>query len=754
MRLPWRWLPWKFVIRRLARAHGVLDPLSLVSQIFKLAQPSEVAAPMELVRGWVVFHARGLLNTRAIQSNLDWIWPYWVQRQFDPGDTSFLPRAFSITHVNLTHRNWTAVGLPDCVLYPIVDPRGLVTPFFDGWSLDGWVFDDTDQWLLPPKAKQATQNLVYDDRAMAVETLVENAGMSLRSTVDVILENNDPVCRLRYLIRTDRRARFALALRPCNPEGVSIVRSVSMSSDKKKWSVNDVSCIRFDTAPSRHLTSTYQQGDVYRRLLYGKEQRKAVCKAGLASAAAVYDVKPGVPKEVEVRISLLDEPELGAAFPTRRRSPDWSEALRKACKLDVPDQRIRFLFDAAVRSIILHAPLEIYPGPYTYKRFWFRDAVMILNAMISLGLHDRCERTLEFFPERQNHAGFFHSQEGEWDSNGQVMWIFRRFCDAADRPCRPEWLKSLIEAARWIKRKRTSAAGDHLHAGLLPAGFSAEHLGNNDYYYWDDFWSVAGLRETAVLCDRRGDYSSARALRAEAVHLMRCIEKSLERSRSLRNCDALPASPYRRMDAGAVGSIVAGYPLQLLSPQDSRLKNTVEFLMKECFFQGAFFQDMVHSGINAYLSLHCAQVLLRAGDPRSLEILTKTAELASPTGQWPEAIHPRTLGGCMGDGQHIWAAAEWIMMLKHLFVREEGEGLVLLQGIPAEWTLPGQTCEIGPVYTDFGPLTIRLQAESRALKVSWEPGGHLRQPTMDFRPPGWESVRVTDPDTRELTFSR
>ena len=38
-------------------------------------------------------------------------------------------------------------------------------------------------------------------------------------------------------------------------------------------------------------------------------------------------------------------------------------------------------------------------------------------------------------------------------------------------------------------------------------------------------------------------------------------------------------------------------------------------------------------------------------DPRYLELMDTVASLASPTGQWPEAIHPRTLGGCMGDGQ-------------------------------------------------------------------------------------------------------
>ena len=127
-----KWLPWKFIVSRLAKSGGFLDPVSVLSHVQRFSQPSEVMAPMELLRAGMVFHARGLMNSRAIQQNLDWIWPYWVERQFNPEDISFIPRAFSLTHVNLTHRNWTAVGLPDFPELPIVDPRGLTTPFFDG----------------------------------------------------------------------------------------------------------------------------------------------------------------------------------------------------------------------------------------------------------------------------------------------------------------------------------------------------------------------------------------------------------------------------------------------------------------------------------------------------------------------------------------------------------------------------------------------------------------------------------------------
>ncbi|MEJ2475526.1 MAG: hypothetical protein P8Y74_16805 [Desulfobacterales bacterium] len=114
----YNWLPWKYILRRVAKTGGFVDPVALLAQFNKFAQPSEVAAPVELLRAGMIFHARGLINARTIQGNLDWVWPFWVKKQFDPLDKAFVPRSFALTHVNLTNRNWTAVGMPDCAAYP------------------------------------------------------------------------------------------------------------------------------------------------------------------------------------------------------------------------------------------------------------------------------------------------------------------------------------------------------------------------------------------------------------------------------------------------------------------------------------------------------------------------------------------------------------------------------------------------------------------------------------------------------------
>jgi len=169
------WIPWRYLVRRWAKARGFLDPVLLLAHVSKFSQKSEVLAPLELLRTGVLLQARGLINSQAIQHNLDWVWPYWVVRQFDPKDNSFVPRAFDFTHINITHRNWTAVGLPDFGELPIVDPRGLVTPFLDGWSVDAWVVDERGHELIPSRLLEAGQSLAFHEAAdkLSVETLME-----------------------------------------------------------------------------------------------------------------------------------------------------------------------------------------------------------------------------------------------------------------------------------------------------------------------------------------------------------------------------------------------------------------------------------------------------------------------------------------------------------------------------------------------------------------------------------------------------
>lgn len=728
-----KWLPWKLVVRYTARAHGFLDPIALLGRLHHFAQPSEINEPIELLRAGVVLHARGFINSRVIQHNLDWVWPFWVEKQFDPEDNAFIPRAFSLTHINLTHRNWTAIGIPDCEEFPIVDPRGLLTPFLDQWSLDSWIITKDGRSLLPSRSSsRCRRHFLSFEHGLGVTTIIKDNDLFLSLHAHVESKDGRACCRLQIEAHSDSGGWVAVALRPYNPEGVSFINEIALAKNRKSWRIDGHPAVRFSDVVNHHQVSRYRDGDVFLKLHDLKDTMTTRCSVGMATAAALFDLSPSQNRKITVDIPLEQK-----MTPASR--PSWPEALAGRCKLQIPDSRFQFLYEAAQRTLILHSPGDVYPGPYTYKRFWFRDAAFIIHGLLCSGFFERAERAIDLFPGRQK-AGYFHSQEGEWDANGEVLWIMQRFCELSNKPPKNSWKKAILKGGRWICEKRLKKEHDSLHAGLMPSGFSAEHLGPNDYYYWDDFWSIAGLQAAAKLMDTFGDNQAAALFRQESNDFSGDVDISLQKVVERISRPAIPASPYRRLDAGAIGSLAVGYPLNLWSPDDHRLLDTADFLIDNCFVYGGFFQDMIHSGINAYLTLHIAQVLLRAGDSRYFQLMEAVARLASPTGQWPEAIHPRTLGGCMGDGQHVWAAAEWILMVRNCFVREEDNQLIMASGIPLSWLHSRGEDEhklsFGPASTTFGMVSISITVKSassgdkKKIVVSWHGEWYGQQPQI------------------------
>jgi hypothetical protein len=714
-----RWFPVRYFLSKIAKSQGFLDPMLLTSKLQKLAEPSEVSEPIELLRAGAIFHARGLVNAKVLQQNLDWVWPYWVQRQFNPYDKSFLPRAFSITHVNLTHRNWTAVGVPGIDHYPIIDPRGMITPLFDGCSVD-FLLDDGTQKIIPPKEKSATQSLDVEDN-LYVQTDFKKQELSLSTLVYVKLEDDTPICKVKIKGKCKDKATLSVLIRPVNPEGISFIHSLKV--DENKVSVDNNDFLTLSKNPDNKTLLNYREGDS--ALQQKMDDRNEIkCDIGLANMSLRYNFDTEIDLELEIPLAKSESFFMEKAKEflkiDQHDFKDWSEFTKGMSTLTTSDKKIDYLFKAAAKNTLLMSPKEVFPGPYTYRRFWFRDAVFILNSIISLNMLTKAREILDEFPKKQRGDGYFLSQEGEWDSNGQVLWIYYRYYEVAKESPTEEDLKAIVKGANWIIKKRNKKDNSST-SGLMPAGFSAEHFGVNDNYYWDSMFSAYGLLCAGEILKKHNyNQEDGKLFIKEGQMLKDAIETSIDKRKELTN-GAISTSPHRRMDSAAVGSLSGLYPLDLFENEDKRFVKTAQYLRDNCFFEGGFFQDMIHSGINAYLSLHVAQVFLKAGYREEfIKILEKVKELASPTGQWPEAIHPITKGGCMGDGEHIWATAEWIMAIKNAFVIEEKNKVILFRGVPKSWLIENKKISIDNIATGFGVVNLEATLKDGEIEVKIE----------------------------------
>src|SRR3954470_584577 len=245
----------------LRRAMGRLrisdDIVRHLSTFQRLGETVEVQLPTEVVPIGARTVFRALRTRAAAQLGPDWIWPYWLERQLDPRSPAFIPRGHLPFLANMTQRNWTMVGNVGSPWEAIVDPRGLVTPWFDGWSLDWWIGAD-DRWHLPSREVAVRQRLVDD--MPVVETAMR---VPTGDAVQRVYAVNDAGGEL-VIVEIENRSKLpfavALSVRPCNPEGLAVVERIGLH-DGTTVTVDGRVAMLLPKRPSRVAASVFHAGD-------------------------------------------------------------------------------------------------------------------------------------------------------------------------------------------------------------------------------------------------------------------------------------------------------------------------------------------------------------------------------------------------------------------------------------------------------------------------------------------------------------
>jgi hypothetical protein len=740
----------KYILQYLRRYYRVEQGLEYVEALRHLNKPSEVTVPNELIPAGVLMQLRGLMNLHVLSLHSDWVWPYWMERQSSPHSESFIPRAMSATYINLTHRDWTGVGYVDGQREAVVDPRGLVTPWENGWSLDTWLFDG-QHFLFPSHLDSSHVRQWRADGLPWVFTELRfpNAQLLLE-TYPIRVEGND-FGVLQALVRNPREEEWfdggiAFSLRPANPEGISLIRELAYNS-KGFWLVEKNLAVILGQVPSKWCASNSERGDAAHLLLKQRDNsHTAHCAAGLCTGVTLHPARlaPGQAQTFFAIMPLEPIPPrlvtfefFSSAHMAKHKSharQAWQNRMQEGMRLTLPDETLNACFEAnRATLLLLHDGANITAGPFTYHRHWFRDAAFMLSALQKLGYHKLCQRVLATYPARQWKNGYFCAQKGEWDSNGEAIWSMMEYYRLTrDDRFLTEVYPAIKRGALWIERKRHDVTiTKKKPRGLMPAGFSAEHLGPNDFYYWDNFWSLRGLWDASEAASILGQRADADLFRTYARNYEKDLLDSVHMELEHNPAQVLPAAPGRPPDAGMIGNICAAYPLALFDIRSTPwLQRTVRFIRDHLFHGDGFYQEMIHSGVNSYLTLQMAQCLLLMGDAGAFDLINYMLKLGSPTFCWPEAIHPRTRGGCMGDGHHGWAAAEWVLLLRSLlFVEKFGE-LHVTPCIPVEWLHAGAKMEARHAPTYFGPVDLEINVSENAvtLRVTpnwWEAPEHI-----------------------------
>lgn len=654
----------RFFLRRLGVPHDATD---MLRSAMKLGNPTKTDWPAETLPMNSRLFASGFWNYSFFQFNRKFLPPLWAEEQYNPASASFLPRSHNILSMNQTHRNWVGIGFPGRTLEASVDMAGGIMIFPGSYTLEFATLENGR--LVRPQEKstevrlllKSSDRIVCQWRGLTIEYSATEHGITMKAS------GNQPLL---------------VSLRPFNVEGPALVYKLHYT-EKKQHLTGDADLL-FDKAPDHVLVSDWKNGDALRRIVpqvrrLGSQKKShthahdARDNIGLTTAA-FYFATAG-----RCSLSVTDHQHdpLPAVLRGKTAREITDEYFGQTIRAELPKDYSDWLSHARSHLIALWDFNSIKPGSYTYHHFWIRDAVIMMYALLLLGAKKAVRPIIERFTEMVKPSGLFESQTGEWDANGQALWILAQYVRFThDTSILVRMRKQITRMVGWIEK-----ASDQ-HGGVLPPGFSAEHLGPADWYLWDNLWALGGLKAIAAHLKPLG-------LSERAEKIFTKLSGAMQRY--LNHYSYLPAALGRGKDAGMIGSIAAAYPLQLHEFCDNRLLRTLDLIRENYFFQGCFFQENIHSGLNPYLTLQMAESYLQIGRTRQARLILRSIrQRAQKAYTFPEAIHVRTGGGCMGDGFHGWASAESIIMIRNLMVREvtltDGtEGLIWLSGYRDKW---------------------------------------------------------------------
>ncbi|QGG94746.1 hypothetical protein [Actinomarinicola tropica] len=635
--------------------------------------------------------ASDALARRLAERAGDWVLPFWLERQTDPGGPDATPAVERVA--NVTHRERIPVGTLGSAHVATVDPRGLVTPHPGGWSLDWWVGAD-DRWHVPCREVAVRQSRL--EGAPVVETAMRVPGGDV---VHRAWAFNDAAVGDVLAVEVENATRvpvaLALSVRPYGPDGAVAVGSIEVREDRL---LVDGRLAAWLPRPAARLAGgSWSDGDAAQVVLAGDApaatQLTVRCDDGLAQVAMVVPLA----HTATVRLLLpLDVVDPSGPGPTAVPPPDavargWRTHADRGTRVEIPDAEVAATFAAARADLLLASTGRSLSAPAGT-----RTTATVVRALDRCGLHDEADAIVASLPDGQGPGGRLGGADPDPTATGAALaaagWHWQLGRDDA-----------LLDAVAG----QVAAGAHHRPASGRFGRRSADQPDPAT-----TAWLALGSRLAAVALDGVGQADAAAEIRRRAADL---------------TVDAATLPVADAVVLAALGA-VDGPPsaTDVLDVHD-----------------GAVVARTFGAALSPELTARRAQVALRRGDRAAREHLRWLVDAAGPRRGWPELVHPRSGGGAAGAGWSVGATAAVVDLVLDLFAVAVDDGLLLCPVLPDAWL--GAGFEVHGLPTDHGRLSYAVRWHGERPALLWELERHadgpvtLRSPGLD---PDWSTTEV------------
>jgi hypothetical protein len=398
---------------------------------------------------------------------------------------------------------------------------------------------------------------------------------------------------------------------------------------------------------------------------------------------------------------------------------NWEQIVDSGMKISVPEEKVNdtfrasLVYDLLARDKVGDDYIQSV-NQLHYHAFWLRDASDIVNMYDLTGYSQIASEDLTYFPRFQQPDGQFLSQQGQYDAQGQVLWVYgQHYLMTHDLAFARSVFPSVERAVAWLDKVRAS---DPLH--LIPPSDVKDNEYVDGHITGYNLLALGGLKNAALLADAVGEPAKAAAYRADYDAFHKDFVKALSRCTQLDG-GYIPPSLDGTCGGQDWGNLMGTYPEHIFPADDPLITATLKKVQSKyqegltTYGDGRYLHD--------YLMMKNTLTEIVRGEQQQpvKDLYALLVHTSSTHAGFEFAIRPwgnRDFADNLTP--HGWFAAEFRITLRDMMVREDEGQLHLLTVMSPAWMGAGKEIRVERAPTEFGQVGFTLtQPDDHSAKI-------------------------------------
>ena len=647
-------------------------------------------------------------------------------------------KALSASFENNRYRNWSLLGGPGARHFAIADSRGLLTANENCGSIDIWI-SGGDEIIFPALTEKDGPRLrLISTEDQMYEWRTDVGPVEIRRLVYHVTRDDGEYVYNEIAVRNlgleDASATVHVVIRPMSPLGFEPIETIEYG--RGSVSVNSTAAVMFDALPDSVVMARANDEDLLRKVRTGdgRFDSRLHDNEGLATVVLTFKVRlGGAGADRFFFISPIGGQATGRATAggiasTADRDShveSWFGFSEEHTSASFPDDVLDSMFQQCLASLAMQVSSSLFPVDVYHPAVDWHDRARILQALIQGGCESVVRKMVKQVSSR------FEGEIGgaPIDMVVPLTWALLSadaygMCPDCFTDSGPFILACVDRILDEVERTNAQKSSSDLDTDTEVADEALlQHYARIEEGTFSgletQMWLIATMVSSLRALRRWNELDRISAVDKAVEILRESIHDGVARVKRARW--PRPQDPVMQVVDSEILGVLSTIGLLGISDIDAEPWNQLaKDIEKRRLVKGLWKTAEDLDGLSSHLHLRLALFYCHSNlQSKAATMMNRAIEFLSEDFLLPDHVNTRTYGGSDGSGSSVLAAADLILLIRCMLLRDDDTSAVLLPALPDEWytSKRGLVVENLPTTFDRARIEIGMSANQHQIEL-------------------------------------